>query len=63
MKQTPKTLQALHLYFTKNEESSRIIFNSSIIFPSDHPNIWWLVFTLGLQATQSQVQLVKGENN
>ena len=30
----------MHIYFTKIKESSRCILYSSIIFLSNHPNIW-----------------------
>ena len=60
MVHTTKTIQPIHIYSTKSEESSRRILSSSLLCLSNHPNIWWFNFTWVLQYTQSQAQLAKG---
>ena len=60
MAHTPKTPQAIHIYFTKYEEASRWILYSSLLCIINHPNIWWFIFTYSIQATKSKYQFSKG---
>ena len=57
MVHTLKTFQAIYIYFTKIEESSRWVLYSSIICLNNHPNMWGFIFTYAIQDTQIQSQL------
>ena len=56
---TPKTFQAIHIYFTKNKKGSRWTFYSSLLCFGNHPNIWWFIFTKDIQASLIQYQCLR----